>query len=226
MGPGPGRALRPGPAAGPGPCSRPRAQGPARARPHVRIYGSYCMYMYISRCYICIYVYFGIPTFSALPFTFSILGFLDSHFQRLALYIFNFVFFMICGVLDPGKLWGIVGNCGLVPLICFLSHKWPPIPSPNLVQLPLDFIFRLGPLATFLTNDMLYTCKYTYIHTHQPPGKPNIFAYFPYSVFFVFVYLFMYYVYVYVYMYIGLSRTYIYGISLYIRRIPLYLGGA
>ncbi len=38
--------------------------------------------------------------------------FRDSHFQRLAVYIFNFVFFMIFGVLDPGKLWGIVGNRG------------------------------------------------------------------------------------------------------------------
>ena len=110
MGPGPGRALGPGPAAGPGPCSRPRAQGPVRARPHVRIYGSYCMYMYISRYYICIYVYFGILTFSVLPFTFSILGFWDSHFQRLAVYIFNFWLFWIVGVPDHGKSWEIVGN--------------------------------------------------------------------------------------------------------------------
>ena len=82
--------------------------------------------------YICIYVYlcisgfplsapaqtyfqfwvFGIPTFSSCPFTFSIWGFLDSHFQRLAFYIFNFGFFMIFGVLNHGKSWEIVGNRG------------------------------------------------------------------------------------------------------------------
>ena len=44
-GPGPGRALGPGPAAGTRARSRPIAQGLVRGRPHVRIYGSYCMSM-------------------------------------------------------------------------------------------------------------------------------------------------------------------------------------
>ncbi len=51
--------------------------------------------------YICIFVYFGIPTFSALTFTFSILGFLGflvSHFQRLDVYIFNVGCFRNFGV--------------------------------------------------------------------------------------------------------------------------------
>ena len=45
LGPGLGRAAR----------SRPRAQGPARARPQERIYGSYCMYMcvYVNMYNIC-----------------------------------------------------------------------------------------------------------------------------------------------------------------------------
>ena len=35
----------------------------------------------------------------------------------------------------------------------FLSHKPPPIPPPNLVELPSDINFRLGALAVVLIND-------------------------------------------------------------------------
>ena len=35
----------------------------------------------------------------------------------------------------------------------FLSHKPPPIPPPNLVELPSDINFRLGALAIVLIND-------------------------------------------------------------------------
>ncbi len=55
--------------------------------------------------YMCIFVYFGIPTFSACSNIFSILGFWDSHFQRLLKHIFDFVFFRIFGVLNHVKSW-------------------------------------------------------------------------------------------------------------------------
>ena len=119
MGPGPDRALGPGPAAGPGPCSRPRAQGPVRARPHVRIDGSYCMYICIYvYMYICIPTFsasrkthfqdslFQIPTFSASRKT----HFQDSHFQRLLKHIFDFVFFYDFWCPEPWEIVGIGGN--------------------------------------------------------------------------------------------------------------------
>ena len=119
MGPGLDRALGPGPAAGTRARSRPRAQGPVRARPHVRIDGSYCMYICIYvYMYICIPTFsasrkthfrdshFQIPTFSATRKT----HFQDSHFQRLLKHIFDFGFFMICGVPEPWEIVGIVGN--------------------------------------------------------------------------------------------------------------------
>ena len=66
------------------------------------IWFAWCVYMYI-----CIFVYFGIPTFSAFSKTFSILGFWDSHFQRLLKHIFDFVCFY--DFWCPGP-WEIVGN--------------------------------------------------------------------------------------------------------------------
>ena len=123
MGPGPGRALGPGPAAGPGPCSRPRAQGPVRARPHVRIDGSYCMYICIyvyMYIYIYIYIYiFRIPTFSVSRKT----HFQDSHFRRFtentfsgfplsapAQTYFRFCFFYDFWCPEPWEIVGIGGN--------------------------------------------------------------------------------------------------------------------
>ena len=92
-------------------------------------------------CLVCIYVYMYICVFR------------DSHFQRLSKHIFNFgflgfplsapfqkhfqfCFFMIFGVPDPGKSWEIVGNCRPSPGNRGKSlgdrgesWKWCPIPN-------------------------------------------------------------------------------------------------
>ncbi len=143
--------------------------GPVRALPHVRIYGSYCMY-------ICIYVYMYICVFRdshflRLSFTFSILFFGDSHFQRLSFYMFNFWFSRIFGVPDPGqslegvpdpvKSLEIVGNCRPSPgnrgkSLGDRGESWKlcPIPNSRAVCVPLNFLISL------------YIILHTHTHTH------------------------------------------------------------
>ena len=54
-GPGPGPGPGPWAAAGPGFLQPPRAQGLVQTRPHLRIYDSYCVYIYMDTCiHVCV----------------------------------------------------------------------------------------------------------------------------------------------------------------------------